>query len=141
MLTTKDGLSSNVILALAEDAKGTLLIGTPDGLNRLDKRGGISVMTSADGLAEDFVRSIFVDRDGTVWVSTRQGLSRLEANRAARSYTEADGLGSALVGALLRDREGDLDRYASWADALSRRGISELHGSRWAVGERGDGSV
>ncbi len=52
-LTTKDGLTSNVILALAPDRDGSLWIGTPDGLDHwqlIFKGGKVSSYTSADGL-------------------------------------------------------------------------------------------
>ena len=57
-LSTKDGLISDVILALAGDRDGSLWIGTPDGLNHLSGQK-IESYTSADGLPDDLVRSLF----------------------------------------------------------------------------------
>jgi signal transduction histidine kinase/ligand-binding sensor domain-containing protein len=103
---TKDGLSSDVILALAEDADGNLLVGTPDGLNQL-RNGRNTVLTSADGLADDFVRSIYKDVDDSLWIGTRRGLSHWSQGKF-KTYTQADGLGSDLVGAMLRDSRSNL---------------------------------
>jgi signal transduction histidine kinase/ligand-binding sensor domain-containing protein len=103
---TKDGLSSDVILALAEDSDGNLLIGTPDGLNVL-RNGRNTILTSAEGLADDFVRSIYKDVDDSLWIGTRRGLSHWSQGKFT-TYTQADGLGSDLVGALLRDARKDL---------------------------------
>jgi len=118
LLTTASGLSSNVILSLGADKAGRLLMGTPDGLNRLEEDGKISVTTSADGLADDFVRSIYKDNDGSLWIGTRRGLSHGTGERRFTTYTQADGLGSELVGTMTRNREGDL--WIATLDGLNR---------------------
>jgi signal transduction histidine kinase/ligand-binding sensor domain-containing protein len=102
----KDGLSSDVILALADDSEGNVLIGTPDGLNVL-RNGRNTILTSAEGLADDFVRSIYKDLDDSLWIGTRRGLSHWSQGKFT-TYTQADGLGSDLVGALLRDARKNL---------------------------------
>jgi signal transduction histidine kinase len=114
---TAKGLSSNIVLALAEDAGGDLLIGTPDGLNRLHG-GAFSLLTSADGLAEDFVRSLYRDSDGSVWIGTRRGLTHSKDGQFI-TYTQANGLGSDVIGSLARDTRGDL-----WIGTL--RGLTRL---------------
>ena len=115
--TTAGGLSSNVVLALGEQANGALLVGTPDGLNRVQK-SAVSPVESARNLPEDFVRSLYTDRDGSLWVGTRRGLSHISGEQV-RIYTQADGLGSDTVGALLRDRHENL-----WIGTL--HGLSRL---------------
>src|SRR5678810_149637 len=72
--TTRDGLSSDVVLSLAGDNEGVIWVGTPDGLNRF-KDGKFQVFTFADGLSNDLVRSVLVDRNGVLWVGTRDGLN------------------------------------------------------------------
>lgn len=122
-ITAKQGLSSNVIVSLGEDANGDLLVGTPDGLNRMHD-GRVKVMTSSDGLPDDFVRSIHTDADGTVWIGTRRGLSRISDGHF-QTFTHADGLGSDLIGSLVRDAAGRL-----WIATLG--GLSEYDGTRFA---------
>ncbi len=99
------GLSSNVVLALAE-AGGAMWIGTPDGLSRL-RDGRLTLFTTADGLPDDFVRSLYTDRDGSLWIGTRNGLSHYAAGRFT-SYSRMDGLGGDLIGSILRARDGAL---------------------------------
>ncbi|MGC2656449.1 MAG: two-component regulator propeller domain-containing protein, partial [Bryobacteraceae bacterium] len=102
----EDGLSSNVILALGLDANGDLLVGTPDGLNRLHN-GAVSAITSADGLPDDFVRSLATDPEGGLWIGTRHGLARLNHGRFT-VYTEQQGLGSDVIGTVLPVASNDV---------------------------------
>ncbi|HEU5458373.1 MAG TPA: two-component regulator propeller domain-containing protein [Terracidiphilus sp.] len=125
--TVKDGLLSNVILALAPAPNGDVWVGTPDGLSVIHG-GSVQSFTSADGLADDFVRSLLVDTDGSLWVGTRHGLTHwmnAPAGRAMVTYTQATGLGSDLVGAMTRDGHGDL-----WVATLA--GLSRIEGGRIA---------
>jgi signal transduction histidine kinase len=123
-------LSSQVILALAEDAQGNLLAGTPDGLNRIHG-DSVQILTSSEGLAEDFVRSLYSDRDGSLWVGTRHGLTHLQSAGAV-TYTQANGLASDFVGAVLRDGQGDL-----WVGTLN--GLSRFHGNAVRTYSTSDG--
>jgi signal transduction histidine kinase/ligand-binding sensor domain-containing protein len=122
VVTTPEGASSRVILSIAEDAQGNLLLGTPDGLNTITDKGAI-VTTSADGLPDDFIRSLYADADGSLWIGTRRGLSHWSHGQFV-TYTERDGLGSDLVGVILRDRKGKL-----WVGTY--RGLSYLQGDHF----------
>lgn len=105
-LSTRNGLLSDIILALAPDRDDSLWIGTPDGLNHL--RGEkIESFTSADGLPDDFIRSLFVDEDETLWVGTRRGLAHRQNGRFT-VLSSANGLKSDLIGAMLRSSSNDL---------------------------------
>ncbi len=115
-------LSSQIVLSLAETTSGDLLVGTPDGLDRVHGRT-VTVMTSADGLPEDFIRSLLADDNGSYWVGTRRGLSHVEGTTVT-TYTQANGLGSDMVGALARDRNGDL-----WVGTL--HGLSRFRQGRF----------
>ncbi len=153
--TVANGLSSNVVVSLGEDVDGDLLIGTPDGLNRLH-HGVITLATSSEGLPDDFVRSIYTDPDGTVWIGTRRGLARLR-DKKYQTFTRADGLGSDLIGRITRDSAGvlwiatlnGLSRFAdnkftnfTTANGLSGNVITELYtgpsGILW-IGTQGAG--
>jgi signal transduction histidine kinase len=104
--TTRDGLSSDVVLSLAGDAAGVIWIGTPDGLNRF-KDGKFKVFTFADGLSNDLVRSVLVDRNGVLWVGTRDGLNSFRDNEF-KIYTTQDGLANNFIGAIYEDSKGNL---------------------------------
>jgi ligand-binding sensor domain-containing protein/signal transduction histidine kinase len=121
-LRSENGLSSNVVLALAETGGGAdrdLWVGTPDGLSRV-RHGNSQMYSAADGLADNFVRSLLPDVDGSLWVGTRNGLSHFRAG-AFTSYSRQDGLGSDVIGAMLRTRDGSL-----WISTLG--GLSRFNG-------------
>lgn len=62
--TAKDGLASNFINALAEDADGSLLVGTTHGMNRVR---GVRVEPAPSNVE---VHSILRDRTGKIWIGT-----------------------------------------------------------------------
>ncbi len=154
-ITTRDGLSSDVILSLGETAQGELLVGTPDGINVLH-RNGVEVLTSADGLPDDFIQSIYADSGDSVWIGTRRGVSHW-SNGKLTNYTERDGLPSDFIGSILRRRNGELwigtlrgaavmkgDKFSSrpFANGITQGIVTSLHeddaGSLWiGTGENG----
>lgn len=106
--TTRDGLTSDTILALAAGGatQNDLWVGTPDGLN-LFHDGRWRVLTSSEGLVDDLVRSLLVTRDGAVWIGSRHGATRWKDGRG-ETLTRAQGLGSDVVGPMLEEANGDL---------------------------------
>lgn len=75
-----DGLSSNDVTSVLEDARGRIYAGSLRGVDRLDPSTGIlRRLTTADGLANNLVRTAYRDRHGDLWFGTPQGLSRLSA--------------------------------------------------------------
>ncbi|MGA8041424.1 MAG: two-component regulator propeller domain-containing protein [Terracidiphilus sp.] len=123
--TVRQGLASDVILALAAGPNGDLWVGTPDGLS-LIRHGQVASFTSADGLPDDFVRSLLVDADGSLWVGTRRGLVHwlhAPAGRQMETYTQATGLGNDLVGAMARGQDDSL-----WVATLA--GLSRIQAGR-----------
>lgn len=130
--TSKDGLTSDTILALASDHANSpdLWVGTPDGLNVLHA-GQWKSLTSADGLADDLVRSLLVASDGAVWIGSRHGATRWKDGQAT-IMTMAQGLGSDLVGPMLQDAGGDI-----WIGTSG--GLAHLHAGAWRNYTTADG--
>jgi ligand-binding sensor domain-containing protein/signal transduction histidine kinase len=64
------------VLAIHEDAEGSLWIGTPGGLYRVGKHG-TSIYTSEDGLFADEIYDILEDDSRNLWMSTRKGIFRV----------------------------------------------------------------
>lgn len=147
-------LASAVIVSLARSSTGDLLVGTPDGLNRVHG-SQVTLQTVAEGLPDDFIRSIYADADGSVWISTRRGLAHAAAGKVT-TYTQANGLGSDLVGSVSRDKRGQLwvatlhglshfenDGFRNYTvdDGLSSNVVTDLYldrlGDLWAATEGG----
>lgn len=99
-ITTFQGLTSNVILSLAEDQNGHLLVGTPDGLNEVVGEQVVRTMSSGDGLPDDFIRSVYTE-GRSIFVGTRRGLAEIVDGKVAATWSSA-GLPSELVGSMQR---------------------------------------
>ena len=74
--TTSDGLSSDQIRSVYEDAQGTLWIGTfGGGLNAM-RDGRLVHYTARDGLLSDNIGKVFDDGE-SLWLSTTRGICRI----------------------------------------------------------------
>jgi ligand-binding sensor domain-containing protein len=71
-ITTKEGLSQDIVTCIARDAKGFMWFGTEDGLNRYD---GYSIRVykndpvDSTTIAWNSIAAMLVDRQGRLWVS------------------------------------------------------------------------
>jgi two-component sensor histidine kinase len=75
-----NGLSSNVMLCIAEDRWGRLYLATGRGIDRIRstgqiENGTVEHFTEADGLAGGELRDLLFDRAGVLWCLTKQGVS------------------------------------------------------------------
>lgn len=85
-LTVADGLPSNAVWGIAEDADGYLWLATGDGLTRYD---GVDfkVWRIGQGLRTNSVSSVAVDRHNRVYAGTLgQGLAIVDASRTQVRY-------------------------------------------------------
>ncbi len=75
--TLADGLAGERVLALFEDSRGFLWIGTSSGLSRF---GGqlFRSYEVGDGLPSPGIDAIVETRDGAIWVGTEDGAARLD---------------------------------------------------------------
>ena len=62
-----DGLPSNTVYAIAQDAEGCLWVGTRGGLSRFD---GVRFQTV---MADRRITSLAIDGDNRVWAGTTEG--------------------------------------------------------------------
>ena len=93
--------------AIYEDPRGSLWIGTRDGLLRY-RDGNFSALTNAEAQAKlGVVLSMFADREGNLWLGTEaNGLARLRSV-AVRMLTTKDGLPENSTRCVCRDQRGD----------------------------------
>jgi len=78
--TTKDGLPSNTISAIAGNGAGRTFVGTPNGLAELKNDHWIAY-TAHDGLPPGTVESLFLDDADTLWIGTSKGISFLRSGK------------------------------------------------------------
>jgi ligand-binding sensor domain-containing protein/signal transduction histidine kinase len=106
--TTEDGLSADVVRAIAEEPQGPLWIGTVGGgLNRL-AHGEFTSFHKQHGMPSEDVSSLYLDSDGVLWIGTfGSGLARLEDGEWTH-YTTRDGLLSNSIGPMIEDGEQHL---------------------------------
>jgi len=101
--TTHNGLSSNFVLAVHEDATGVIWIGTmAGGLNRW-KNGKFSAVGSRQGLQDDSVFAILEDSHGNLWMSSNKGIFRANI---AEVNDVVDGKRSTLLSVLYGQSDG-----------------------------------
>ena len=104
---TTPELRHNRILALAEDRRGRLWLGSEGGGLTVVQDGRFRSFGPRDGLASDIVRAVAEDGDGTVWVGTDAGLQSRD-ERAFTTWGPAEGLPPGPVRALAVDPAGVL---------------------------------
>jgi ligand-binding sensor domain-containing protein/signal transduction histidine kinase len=120
-----DPLDSRVYRVLAEDADGSIWMGTYDqGLQRLDVRTGKIVaykhnLMVFSSLSNNRVNALWVDHAGTLWVGTQDGLNRFDRSTGEFTiFNERDGLPNNAVEGILEDAAGNL--WLSTGNGLSR---------------------
>jgi two-component system sensor histidine kinase ChiS len=75
-LSIDDGLSANTVLAILQDSRGFLWIGTYDGLNRYDGYKFIVYKNSTEdttSISDNKIRAICEDKNGDLWIGTWAG--------------------------------------------------------------------
>ncbi len=126
------------VTALKRDSRGSLWVGSPEGLYRLEPAGSSRIFTRADGLPNDFIMALMEDRAGKLWIGTRGGLASVEPESlhdprpasplAVRSFGVRDGLPGARIESLLQTRDGAI--WASTVGGLAERASDQRSNQR-----------
>jgi ligand-binding sensor domain-containing protein len=116
-LSLEDGLSQNAVLAMRQDRRGWMWVGTQDGLNRYD---GYTFTVfryepeNPNSLSHNSILSILEDSAGMLWIGTwGGGLNRYDPRsgqftRYRHNPADPASLGSDVVAAIHEDRRGNL---------------------------------
>ena len=120
-----DGLPSNTVYAISQDADGSLWVGTRGGLSRFD---GVRFQTVMSGKR---VTSLALDRENRLWVGTTEGLEILrfaqndsKVAQNGRSDTRNDGPLSVIA---------DSDRQSPLSGRYVRALCTDSQGALWAA--------
>jgi len=107
--TTSDGLSENIVRAMAEDAEGNLWVGTESrGLNLFQAGKFLSYPAGEKGPPGNDISCLYLGPDGVLWVGTSgHGLARFNKGKWNR-YSTDNGLASNSIDYIIEDDEGCL---------------------------------
>ncbi|MCB0195728.1 MAG: response regulator [Anaerolineae bacterium] len=147
-LTVESGLSHAVATHLAQDAQGTIWLGTEGGLNRFD---GQTVKAyrhdpqHSNSLSHNVIKAMVIDRAGWLWIGTANGLNKFDPHtetftRYHHQPGKPDSLGFDAISALHLDQTGhlwlggpgELDQFDPRTEAVVRYG--HRPGDRTTVG-------
>jgi ligand-binding sensor domain-containing protein/signal transduction histidine kinase/CheY-like chemotaxis protein len=123
--TTREGLASDQVLALAEGPAGEIWAGGPGGLQRWDGSAWMPPLPF-DGKPQVEVTTLVFDREGTLWAGTEDGDVYRLRDGLMRWVAEAS-LPGAPIAMLLVDRAGSL-----WVGSLGH-GLLRLVGNERAT--------
>ena len=109
-------LPDDTVFSVYETPDGTVWVGTPGGLTRLDRAGDAHMTSSsrtyteADGLSNAAVYSVIPDEHGYLWLSTNHGLSRFDPmTESFEVFDETQGFQKEYnFGAAMKSAEGKL---------------------------------
>ena len=88
--TTKDGLSSNTVISLYEEASGDLSIGkNGGGLNRLRGERLVS-FTNRNALTANVIYRILEDKQQNLWCSSNKGIFRVNKGELDKVANDAN---------------------------------------------------
>ena len=111
------GLSHGYIHTMCLDSKGTLWIGTGNGVNTY-KDGKITNFKFSSGFCNDYIGSITEDKFGNIWFGTDRCLVRYNGHEF-KSFNSSNGLASSTIYSLITDNKGKV-----WVG--TNRGLDKL---------------
>lgn len=85
-VTTENGLSSNAVLTMSQDASGFMWLGTANGINRYDGRNIKQYLVpnkNQEVRSSNNIFSLHTDPDGVLWAGTYGGLLRYSIEKDA----------------------------------------------------------
>jgi ligand-binding sensor domain-containing protein len=129
-ITSKDGLSADMVYHIFQDKKGIVWIGSGFGVSAYNPlTGQLTNYSQQDGIVVGGVQDIEEDPDGNLWFATRSGLSKYTYTQAVNNnlkfinYHVEQGLASNGIYNITKDRKGDL-----WF-GTSGAGLSKYEGN------------
>jgi len=107
-ITINEGLSQNSALAIIQDRKGFIWIGTKDGLNRYDGIGFQVYRHTLDknSLVNNHIKCLYQDSGGNIWIGTLDGLSKFNPETeqfTAYQKNDSTDLSGNLITTILED--------------------------------------
>ena len=89
--STDAGLHQSQVMALIQDSKGYLWLGTHRGASKFDGKNFTNYEPGKNGLAGNFLADLLEDEQGNIWMATDKGLNRFDGQNFTQ-YSNRDGL-------------------------------------------------
>ncbi|HEY5594301.1 MAG TPA: two-component regulator propeller domain-containing protein, partial [Nitrospiria bacterium] len=105
-LKAVDGLGSDYVTSLFEDAEGSLWVGTRDGLSQLTDLK-FPLVTDKEGIVPGPAHTVSASRQGGLWITTSSGVSYFDG-KTARNYTKGQILSDNNVKLGFETKNGDV---------------------------------
>jgi signal transduction histidine kinase/ligand-binding sensor domain-containing protein len=108
VFTTNNGLSANIVRAIADDAGGNVWVGTEQGGLDLLREGKVTCFQKTNGFPSDNISCLYLDGGGVLWIGTvGNGLVRLEGGQWKHCTTQ-NGLTGNSIDYIIEDGDGFL---------------------------------
>jgi len=101
--TTANGLTNQIVMAIAQDKAGRLWFATYGGVAVLED-GEFTIYTIEDGLPSNGVIHVFIDHNDEIWFSTFNGIARFN-NGDIKTYQSSFGLSQNIAYFMFQDDE------------------------------------
>lgn len=113
-LTIEDGLAQNTVTAIAQDNRGFMWLGTPNGLSRFDSKEFKNYRHNpkfSGSISSDYVHALLYDSKGTLWVGTNEGLNRYNPNtdsfdKFQHKPDNKNSIGNSIIRSIYEDHKG-----------------------------------
>jgi PAS domain S-box-containing protein len=105
-LRKADGLGSDYVTSLFEDAEGSLWVGTQNGLSQLTDLK-FPIYSGKEGLPDCSTHAVAASRKGGLWIASNQGVSYFDG-RTALNYTDGLALNNHYIKHVLEAANGDI---------------------------------
>jgi ligand-binding sensor domain-containing protein len=134
LITAKEGLSSNVVHAMAEDKHQLVWVGTSQGITKMDIKGNSDKYSLAviNGLPADKFTSILIDSKQNLWLGTEdKGVFRssIKDPRNFRNYSVNDGMSSNHIKVIFEDINGNI--FIGSTDAGMSKYLPDLERNKY----------
>ena len=140
-LRKADGLGSDNVTSLFEDAEGSLWVGTQDGVSQLTDLK-FPIYSNREGIIEGSTHSVAPSRKGGLWVATNLGISYFDG-QTAQNYSAGVSFPNLYIKRAIEAGNGDvyLEDGDMNVDVLSGGGVTKVYPNRnWpdALAEDGE---
>ncbi|ADY53040.1 histidine kinase [Pseudopedobacter saltans DSM 12145] len=125
--TSVNGLSQRSVIAIIQDKKGYLWLGTRDGLNRFDGHRFVVYkhdINNPKSLSNNNIHAIHQDQSGNLWIGTQNGLNRYNPSEDNFIRYKSDSNQKTITGNII-SAIADVEKNIIWV--ATENGISAIN--------------